>query len=125
MKNSGQLLLCTIALPIAFTLVLATSGCATKSYARQQAAVVNQRVSKVEKKTNEEVAYLTNKHETDISQVNERISGTDVKLGEVANRPSKPIPQPHRPRKRLTPTKPRSAPTPPKSQTWQLVWPMP
>jgi outer membrane protein OmpA-like peptidoglycan-associated protein len=85
MKNSGQLLLCTIALPITFSLVLATSGCATKSYARHQAAVVNQRVSKVEKKTNEEVAYLTNKHETDISQVNERISTTDMKLGEVAN----------------------------------------
>ncbi len=85
MKNSGQLLLFTIAVPISFTLMLATSGCATKSYARQQAAVVNQRVSKVEKKTNEEVAYLTNKHETDISQVNERISGTDMKLGQVAN----------------------------------------
>jgi outer membrane protein OmpA-like peptidoglycan-associated protein len=85
MKNSGKLLLCTIALPITFSLVLTTSGCATKSYARQQAAVVNQRVSKVEKKTNEEVAYLTNKQQTDISQVNERISTTDMKLGDVAN----------------------------------------
>ena len=82
MKTFGKLLLWTI-LPI--TLVLDTSGCATKKYAQQQAAAVNQRVSKVEKKTNEEIAYLTNKQQTDISQVNERISTTDLKLTQVAS----------------------------------------
>jgi outer membrane protein OmpA-like peptidoglycan-associated protein len=82
MKQPGQLLLWTIALPICLS--LAVSGCATKKYAQQQAAKVNQRVSQMEKKTNEELAALNHQERTDISQVNERISTTDMKLGEVS-----------------------------------------
>lgn len=81
MKQPRQLLLWTIALPISFT--LAVTGCATKKYARQQATAVNQRVSQMEKKTNEELAYLNQQHKTDISQVNERISTTDLKVSQV------------------------------------------
>ena len=82
MKTSGQVLLWTLVLPISFS--LAVSGCATKKYARQQAASVNQRVSLMEKKTNEELAALNHQHHSDISQVNERISTTDLKVGQVA-----------------------------------------
>jgi OmpA-OmpF porin, OOP family len=82
MKHSGKLLLWMIALPI--SLSLAVSGCATKKYARQQAAAVNQRLSKMEKKTNEELAALNHQQRTDISQVNERISTTDMKVGQAA-----------------------------------------
>ena len=82
MKQPGQLLLWTIALPICLS--LAVSGCATKKYARQQAAAVNQRVSKMEIKTNEELAALNHQEKTDISQVNERISTTDMKVSQAA-----------------------------------------
>ena len=60
-----------VAVPI---LVLATSGCATKKYVRQNMNTVNARVDKLEKHTNEKVAYLDNKINTDISQANEHIA---------------------------------------------------
>jgi len=71
-----------IGLPITFA--LATSGCATKKYVRNQVDVVNQRVSQVETKTNQEIASLTSKHDEDISQVKERIMTTDNKVAENA-----------------------------------------
>jgi OmpA-OmpF porin, OOP family len=83
MKQPGQLLLWTIVLPI--SLSLGVSGCATKKFARQQAATVNQRVSKMEIKTNEELAALNHQQRTDISQVNERISTTDMKVSQAAS----------------------------------------
>lgn len=82
MKQPGQLLLWTIALPIGLS--LAVSGCATKKFARQQAATVNQRVSKMEIKTNEELAALNHQQQTGFSQVHERIATTDMKVGEAA-----------------------------------------
>ena len=86
MNKSGQMFLWTIAVPIC--LVLATSGCATRRYARsqahQEAGKVNQRVSQVEAKTNEKITFVNNKLDTDISQVNEKIATTDLKLGQVA-----------------------------------------
>src|SRR5215467_5401880 len=71
----------TLLLPVA----LVTAGCATKKFAREQANAVNQRVSQVEKKTNDQISYLNNKQQTDMSQVNERISGTDLKVSEAMN----------------------------------------
>ena len=72
-----------IALPI--VLVLATSGCATKKYVRQQVHQVDQKVAKVEKENNDKIAAVWNKEQSDISQVNERISTTDQKVAQVAS----------------------------------------
>jgi outer membrane protein OmpA-like peptidoglycan-associated protein len=82
MIKSGHSLIGWIALPIA--LALATSGCATKKFVRQQVAPVNQKVATLEKHTNEKIAAVWNKEESDISQVNERISTTDQKVAQVA-----------------------------------------
>src|SRR5690242_17166035 len=78
--NKRYRLIGTISLSI--TITLAASGCATKKYARQQADVVNQRVSQVESKTNQKLAYLTNKEQNDISQVKEQIMTTNSKVAE-------------------------------------------
>jgi len=73
----------SIAVPIA--LVLATSGCATKKFVRQQVAPVNQKVAKLETQTNDKIAAVWHKQESDISQVNERIATTDQKVDQVAS----------------------------------------
>jgi outer membrane protein OmpA-like peptidoglycan-associated protein len=70
-----------IAVPI---IMLATSGCATKKYVSQQVSPVNTRVSKLEKTTNDRIAYLNNKEQSDVSQLNERIATTDQKVSDVA-----------------------------------------
>lgn len=82
MIKSGHSLILCIALPIAF--VLATSGCATKKYVAKQVAPVNHKVAALEKKTDDKIAYLNNKEESDISQANERISTTDQRVTQVA-----------------------------------------
>jgi hypothetical protein len=61
-------------------LALTGSGCATRGYARRQAATVNDRVSQVEAQAK---AY-SDKHEADVSRVNERITTTDNKSQEAA-----------------------------------------
>ena len=83
MIESGHKLLWGIAVPI--TLVLATSGCATKKFVRQQVAPVSQQLATYQTQTNEKIAAVSAKEESDISQVNERISTTDQKLAQVAN----------------------------------------
>ena len=80
--KSGHSLIVWTAFPIA--LVLATSGCATKKYVRQQVTPVHQQVASLQKQTNDKIAYLNNKEERDISQVNERISSTDERVNQVA-----------------------------------------
>ena len=70
-----------IAVPI---IMLATSGCATKKYVSQQVSPVNTRVSKLEKTTSDRIAYLNNKEQSDVSQLNERIATTDQKVSDVA-----------------------------------------
>lgn len=80
--KSGSSLILWIAFPIA--LVLATSGCATKKYVQQQVAPVHQQVASLQKQTNDKIAYLNNKHDRDISQVNERIATTDERVNQVA-----------------------------------------
>jgi OmpA-OmpF porin, OOP family len=82
MKTSRQISLWILSVPI--TVALATSGCATKKYVRQQTNTVNQRVSNLETKTKEQIAYLTNKEQNDVSQVRERIMTTDAKVAENA-----------------------------------------
>jgi len=82
MKKVPQYLVSTTILAL---VALVSTGCATKKFARQQASMVNQRLSQVEKKTNDQISYLNNKQQTDMSQVNERISGTDLKVSEAMN----------------------------------------
>ncbi len=62
------------------SLVLATSGCATRRYVRNKVEPVDQRVAAAEATT----AALSTKHDSDISAVHERISTTDMKLAETA-----------------------------------------
>lgn len=66
------------------TLALATSGCATKKYVRNQVAPVNQKLAKVQKETNDKIAATWSKLGTDISEVNERISSTDQRVSQVS-----------------------------------------
>jgi outer membrane protein OmpA-like peptidoglycan-associated protein len=82
MIRSGKGLVLGIGIPIA--LALATSGCATKKYVSQQVAPVNQRVSTLEKTTNDKISAVWHKEESDISQVNERISTTDQRVAQMA-----------------------------------------
>jgi outer membrane protein OmpA-like peptidoglycan-associated protein len=65
--------------------VLATSGCASKKYVNQQISPVNQRLSQYEKQTNDRLAWLHNKEQADISQMNDRIVATDHRLSQVAD----------------------------------------
>lgn len=68
----------------AIPFVVATSGCATRRYVRNQIQPVSAHVGAVEAQTNEKIAALSSKHDSDISQVNERISTTDMKVAQVA-----------------------------------------
>ena len=61
-------------------LALASSGCATRGYARKQAATVNERVNQIQT----QATALSAKHETDVSRVNDRVTATDSKLQEAA-----------------------------------------
>src|SRR5260370_41078802 len=76
-----QAIVWTAAVP---SLMLATSGCATKKYVSQQVRPVNARVSKLQKQTDDRIAYRNNKQQSDMSQVNERIATTVQRLSEVA-----------------------------------------
>ncbi len=80
--KSGKTLIWCFALPLALNLV--TSGCVSKKYVTKQVAPVNAKVVALEKHTNEKIAYLNNKEQTDISQVNERITTVDQRVTEVA-----------------------------------------
>ena len=69
-------------------LALATVGCATRGYARRQVAPVNQKVDTLAATTdtkfvatNEKIELVAGAHQKDISQVNERISTTENRLG--------------------------------------------
>ena len=59
MIKSGRHVLWMVALPI--TLVLATTGCASKKYVRNQVAPVDARVNQLQAQTKEQISYLNNK----------------------------------------------------------------
>ena len=61
-------------------LALSGSGCATRGYARKQAAAVNERVTQIQTQT----TALSAKHESDVARVNDRVTATDAKLQEAA-----------------------------------------
>jgi outer membrane protein OmpA-like peptidoglycan-associated protein len=64
---------------------VATSGCATRRYVRNQVAPVNQKLAVVQKETNDKIAATWSKLESDMSQVSERFSTTDQKIAQVAD----------------------------------------
>jgi outer membrane protein OmpA-like peptidoglycan-associated protein len=64
--------------------VVASSGCATKKYVRNQVDPVSQHVDALETQTNEKIAAVSAKHESDMSQVNERISSTDLRVTQLS-----------------------------------------
>jgi outer membrane protein OmpA-like peptidoglycan-associated protein len=70
---------------MAVIVTVAAPGCATKKYVNQQIAPVNQRVDQYHQDTSSKIAWLNNKQEKDISQVNERISTTDQHVAQVSN----------------------------------------
>jgi len=70
---------------ITFILALGASGCATKKYVAKQVKPVDQRVSALDHKTSEQIAFLTNKEQADVSRLDERISTTDSRVTEVAS----------------------------------------
>src|SRR6478672_9346581 len=68
---------------VSITLVLAAPGCASKKHVSKEINSVNQKLSQYEKQTNDRIAFLNNKEQRDISQMNERIATTDQKVSEV------------------------------------------
>jgi outer membrane protein OmpA-like peptidoglycan-associated protein len=69
-------------------LALATAGCATRGYARRQVAPVSQKVDTLSAvtdtkfvATNEKIELVAGIHQKDVSQINERISTAEIKLG--------------------------------------------
>ncbi len=79
MKISG---LCRILIPSAtMLLVLAASGCVTRKYVSKKIDVVDQRLSKLQARTDEQHA----KQHNEISYLNERVTTTDNKLSTVAS----------------------------------------
>ena len=70
-----------VVLGLAALLTLAGSGCATRGYARRQAATVNDRLSQVQT----QLTTLSAKHDTDVAHANERLATTDSKLQEAAS----------------------------------------
>jgi len=64
--------------------MLATSGCASKKYVTQHIAPVNERLNQYEKQTNDRLAWLNNKQQTEFSQLNERITTTDQNVATAA-----------------------------------------
>lgn len=63
---------------------LATTGCATKSYVRQQVTPVQQRVDAIDQKHTQAVAQLEGKEQKDISRVEERAMGAENKANDAA-----------------------------------------
>jgi len=72
-----------VGLPVTF--MVATSGCATKNFVRQSVLPVSQKLTTLETHTNEKIAEVSAKEQSDISQVNERISTTDQRVTSVAS----------------------------------------
>lgn len=80
-----------IAVPL--TALLAITGCATKKYARAQVAPVRQQLAQYETQTNDKIATVWNQQKSDMSQVNERLSTTELKLSDTTNTASRAMQQ--------------------------------
>jgi outer membrane protein OmpA-like peptidoglycan-associated protein len=62
---------------------LAASGCVSKKYVSKQIAPVNQKLAQFEKETNDRIAFLNNKQQADMAQLNDRLSTTDQKVTQM------------------------------------------
>jgi len=63
---------------------LATPGCATKKYVRQQTTPIDQMVGEIDKKHTAAIASLDSKEQKDISRVEERAMGAENRANEAA-----------------------------------------
>jgi outer membrane protein OmpA-like peptidoglycan-associated protein len=68
----------------ALAVVLTTTGCATKRYAREQAGAVDTRLSDVDKKQTEALGSLENKMNQGVSRVEERAMTAENKANDAA-----------------------------------------
>jgi outer membrane protein OmpA-like peptidoglycan-associated protein len=82
MIKVGDHLTATVGVLLSF--MLAASGCASKKYVSKQIAPVNQKLSQFEKQTDERIAWMNNKEQRDVSQLNERIATTDQNVAQAA-----------------------------------------
>jgi len=90
MIRSKPSLMQLFAVPL--VLALGTVGCATRGYARRQVTPVNQKVDTLSAvtdtkfvATNEKIELVAGIHQKDISQVNERVTTTEIKLGQAGS----------------------------------------
>ena len=89
MINLGKSFLCMVIVPV--TLALVTSGCATKKFVRSQVSPVNQRVSQLERQTNEQIAAPHPRHRQhaagEVEHLEHRADGADpLQVDEDAER---------------------------------------
>jgi OmpA-OmpF porin, OOP family len=78
--------------PVAGAILLIASagtGCATKKYVRQRVDPVNQRVSEVEKQSNDKIAGLDEKTSSGISRVDEKATSAGARANEAAQAASR------------------------------------
>jgi outer membrane protein OmpA-like peptidoglycan-associated protein len=66
-------------------LMLAGSGCASKKYVSQQIAPLNQKLAQYQKQTDARLAWMNNKEQNDIAQVNDRIASTDQNVSQLTS----------------------------------------
>lgn len=83
MKQSGRSILSMISISV--ILVMSVSGCATRRYVRNRVKPVDQRVTDLDQKTNEQIQAVSNKEQMDVSRLDERINTTDSRVTEVAS----------------------------------------
>jgi len=58
-------------------LMMCGTGCASKKYVSKQVNSVNQKLAQFENQTNDRIAYINNKQQADMAQLNERITAAD------------------------------------------------
>src|SRR5262245_52309665 len=87
MIQSGRHVMWVVGAPL--ILALASSGCATKKYVKNQVAPVNAKVSQLQTQTNDQISYLHNQQQADMSrmesQMSERSATVDQKISEVSS----------------------------------------
>jgi outer membrane protein OmpA-like peptidoglycan-associated protein len=80
MKKSMSLVGASALLMVA---ALATTGCASKQYVRQQTTPIQQRVEAIDQKQTQAVSQLDGKEQKDISRVEERAMGAENKANDA------------------------------------------
>jgi OOP family OmpA-OmpF porin len=81
MKTSNNLLAIS---GLLVAVALATPGCATKKYVRNQTAPINQRITDIDQKQTQAIAALDGKEQKDVSRVEERAMTAENKANDAA-----------------------------------------